>query len=257
MKSAIAFFSTLAALSFASAQTPTQKISFRPSGVETKDAVIFSRKDAVAKNYGGDLRFYAATWTWNNDNLGQGTFRSLIQFDMGLVPKGAEIVSAKLRLYHDTTGFTKGHSSLSASNAAWLLRVKQAWAESTVTWENQPATDTAGRAVLPQSSDSLKNYGVDVTAMVRGMLSDSIGNHGFLLRTIEEKPYNALVFASGDNDDVSYEPMLEVEFKEAPTALRAPGASSTIRVRIGKGGAAMKWGFGGGEYDARGGLVRP
>ena len=229
-----------------------ETVVFRP-GAEGKDAVIWNRKDAVGKNFSDATQFHAGTWTWNNDNLGQGTFRSLIEFDLAALPKGAVIGSAKLFLYHDTTGSTKGHTSLSTSNAAQLLRVKAAWAESTVTWENQPATDTAGLTALPKSPDALTNYLVDVTAMVKAMLTDSIGNHGFLMRSLDERPYNELSFASGDNADSAARPSLAIEYDLQTTTLgRASVASPSLRFRIAAGALRLDKPVGGVVVDARG-----
>jgi hypothetical protein len=211
-------------------------------GPEGKDATVFSRQDAVGKNFGDGEQFQASTWTWNGDNLGGGSFRSLIQFDLGALPAGAVIKSAKLFLYCDTLNYTKGHSSLSSSNAAQLLRVKQAWAESTVTWDNQPETDTdtTGAVKLAQSASAKQNYAVDVTAMIAAMFADSAKNHGFLLRTVAETPYNAIMFGSGDHKDSALHPKLEVEYEYASTradrglsASRANTADLRIRYSAG------------------------
>jgi hypothetical protein len=189
-----------------------ETLVMRP-GAEGKDATLFSRTDAVEKNFGDAVQIQASTWTWNGDGLGQGTFRGLIAFDLGAIPAGAVIKSAKLDLYCDTINYTKGHSSLSESNAAYLMRVKDAWAESTVTWKNQPEADTAGRIKLDSSKKVIQNYSVDVTAMVSVMAADSSKNHGFLFRSVSEATYNAMIFGSGDNKDSSLHPRLEVEYE--------------------------------------------
>jgi hypothetical protein len=227
---AIAAFSLLTAGISLRAET----LVLRP-GAEGKDAVIWNRQDALAKNYGGNTEFHAGTWTWNADNLGTGTFRSLIEFDLKDLPASATLKSAKLFLKADTLGFTKGHSSLSASNAATLFRVKEAWSESTVTWNNQPALDTAGKIVLPQSANPKQNYFVDVTAMVAAMTSDSIGNHGFLLRSAAETPYNDMVFASGDHADSTLRPSLTVEYELQATGIAARTAQAPLRYRMAEG----------------------
>jgi hypothetical protein len=224
---------TLSALAFC------ETLVMRP-GAEGKDATLFSRADAVEKNFGDAVQIQAGTWTWNGDGLGQGTYRGLIAFDLGAVPAGAVIKSAKLDLYCDTINYTKGHSSLSESNAAYLMRVKDAWAESTVTWKNQPEADTAGRIELDSSKNAIQNYSVDVTAMVAVMAADSSKNHGFLFRSVSEATYNAMVFGSGDNKDSSLHPRLEVEY-ELPTRagktladLRTKGETPKYRISAGE-----------------------
>ena len=197
---------------------PFEKISLRP-GAEGKDAVIFSRMDLKDKNYANSPRIHSETWTWDADGLGQGTYRSLVAFDLKNVPRSATVKSAKLHLYCDTVNYTKGQSSLSTSNASWLLRVKDAWAESTVTWNNQPATDTAGRLPLAQSKSVKENYIVDVTTMVADMLATPSGNHGFLLKSVTENPYNSMSFGSGDHTDTSVHPRLEIRYTLEVTGL--------------------------------------
>ncbi|MDB5105016.1 MAG: hypothetical protein JWP91_2705 [Fibrobacteres bacterium] len=184
-------------------------------GAEGKDASVFSRGDAVGKNYGKAVQFQAGTWTWDADNLGQGSYRGLIEFDLTGIPSTATVKSAKLHLYCDTVNYTKGHSSLTTSNAAFLMRVKEPWVESTVTWNNQPPADTAGRITLAKSKGVVQDYAVDVTDMIAAMVADASKNHGFLLRSITESPYNSLAFGSGDHADTSRHPMLEVEYEKA------------------------------------------
>lgn len=189
------------------ATAETLRLKGSPAG---KDAEIFSRDDSKAKNYGDSPRFQAGTWTWNADNLGEGTYRGLLAFDLSSIPAGAYVHEARLHLFCDTTGFSKGHSSLSNSNAATLVRITQAWAESTVTWDNKPAFDTAGRANLAQSKGAKDNYEVDVTALVARMAAKPDSNFGMMLFNRSESPYNALVFASGDHADTTLRPVLEV-----------------------------------------------
>lgn len=207
---------------FAACQTfaALDTLNLRPGG-EGKDAVVFSRGDAVAGNYGSSTLFQAMNWTWNADGLGEGTFRGLIEFDLSGLPKAATLVSAKLFLFADTLNGSKGHSSLSTSNASYLERVAEAWAESTVTWENQPETDTAGRITLEESTDPNQAYIVDVTDMVQAMLEDSLGNRGFLLRTIAETRYNAMAFASSDHADENLHPKLEIAYELAAVGMDA------------------------------------
>ena len=211
------------------------RISILAPGPEGKDAVIWNRKDALDKNYPNAAQFHAGTWTWNAEKLGQGTYRSLIEFDLGAIPASATLFSAKLYLKADTLVFTKGHSSLSTSNAAALYRVKEAWSESTVTWNNQPAVDTAGKISLPQSANTTQNYDVDVTALITAMRSDSIGNHGFLLRSNAEAPYNDMAFASGDHADSSLHPSLMVEYELQTTGIAARGEKAPLRYRMAEG----------------------
>lgn len=228
-------FVAFAALAFSTA-AHSATLTLRPDSTHGKDALLFNRKDAAALNFGKSAQFSAGTWTWDNDGLGQGSHRSLIEFDFKGIPAEAKIHSAKLLLACDTANYTKGHSSLTSSNAAWLMRVKEAWAETTVTWANQPAADTAGRITLAESIKAKQNYEVDVTAMVADMVADKSKNHGFLLRSIVEVTYNYLTFGSSDHTDSSLHPALVVEYENPTTrtgkGVVARGNAQELRFRL-------------------------
>lgn len=192
-------------------KTKLETLDQRP-GAAGKDAAVWSREDAKEKNFGDGPRFNTETWTWDNDNLGRGTTRSLIEFDLKSLPAKAKVEEARLHLFCDVSNFNKGHSSLSQSNAAWLSRVTEAWAESTVTWNNQPKVQAAGRVALAQSKSLVQNYEVDVTALVADLAKEPAANYGFQLASQIESPYHALNFASGDHPDSSLHPRLVVHY---------------------------------------------
>lgn len=217
----IAKAATLYAIAFSVfaglAQAKTVTVTLRP-GSEGKDAVLFSRKDQVGNNFGNEPGFFAKTWRWNGDSLGVadslgiGSYRSLIQFDLPALPPGAGLKSATLLLYADTANHTHGHYQDSTPNASYLRRVKKAWAESTVTWSNQPTTETVNEVVLIVSNKAKQDYSVNVRAMVRDMYRRPGTNFGFMLQSFYEKPHNAMTFASGDHPDTALRPALRIEY---------------------------------------------
>jgi hypothetical protein len=71
-------------------------IVLQPGPSEGKDAKIFNI--GSLQNYGSDLDFIAATWTFGGE---PGTLRSLIQFDLSSIPPGAGIVDARLSLFYN------------------------------------------------------------------------------------------------------------------------------------------------------------
>ena len=114
---------------------------------------------------------------------------------------------------------------MSASNAAYLKRVTEAWAETTLTWENQPKTDTAGQITLAQSDSITQIYELDVKGMIAGMVKEPSKNHGFMLQSVHESPHNMLPFASSDNADSALHPKLMVRYKvEVPTQVERIGS---------------------------------
>jgi len=199
-------------LFFTGAFAQTKTITLKPDSTQGKDAVVFSRTDAKAKNYGKAQHQSAATWTWDADGLGQGTFRSLIEFNLDSLPKNLRIVSAKLKLYHYNAvlagGSTQPHKS---PNASTLFRITQNWDENTVTWNAQPPVSNAGIAISGVSGTS--NLEIDVTSDVQDMYLHSSSNYGWLLKNNTESPYVGVLVASSDNKDSKVWPelILEVE----------------------------------------------
>ena len=159
----------------ASAQTT---ITLRPDASQGKDAVLGSL--ASNTNYGTHPEFIALEGTSGGT---PATMRSLIEFDLTSIPKGATINSAKLSLYSfDSPGNGK-HRLDGGSNESTLSRVTSAWNEDSVTWNNQPSVTTTSQVTLTGSDNLIQDYlDVDVTSMVADMTTDSIGNLGIMLQ---------------------------------------------------------------------------
>jgi hypothetical protein len=188
-----------------------ETLDLRPDS-SGKDAVVWSRQDATQKNYGDSPRFNTETWTWNNDNLGEGTTRSLIEFDLKALPAKAKVEEARLFLYADTANFNHGHSSLSQSNAAWLYRVTEPWSEHSVTWANQPKVRASGRVALAKSTSVAQDYVVDVTEQIAEIAQKPAENYGFQLASQIEQPYYGLYFSSSDHPDTAQRPRLVIRY---------------------------------------------
>src|SRR5688572_21369414 len=80
----------IATVTLAHGQT---SLVLQPDAAAGKDALIFNL-DALA-NYGNNPDFIASQWSFSGE---PGTMRSLIQFDLSSLPKGVDIVDARLSL---------------------------------------------------------------------------------------------------------------------------------------------------------------
>ncbi len=185
----------------------TKKNILQP-GAEGKDANIFSRIDSKATNRGNDAVLESYTWTWNADGLGQGSFRSLIQFDLTSIPTGVTITSAKLIL----SAANHAINGSFGQNASTLHRVTTQWTESIVTWNNQPSFSTSLITSLPTSTSPDQNYILDVTRDVTDMYSNPTSNFGWLLKSNVEEIYKAMRFHSSDATTPGLRPALEISY---------------------------------------------
>jgi subtilisin-like proprotein convertase family protein len=101
-----------------------------------------------------------------------GNMRALVRFTLPTLPQGCIVQAATLTLFaaSATTGRTLN-----------ALRISGTWAESTVTWSNQPATTGAAASTASGTGDRQWN----VTAQLQAMYDSSL-LHGFLIRDASE-----------------------------------------------------------------------
>lgn len=186
----------------------------------SKDARINKIEgQANNNNNGNDPRLMAYAWTINGDSLHN---RSLIDFDLSVLPPNANISSATLSLFGDRTnwGDTSGHDKLSGSNESRLHPVTGNWTEFGVTWVNQPTFDKSTFVTLPESTHPYEDYHLDVTSYIRNQYANPNNYHGFLLKLALEQHYRLMVFAAKECEDSTLHPKLEIVYtysEENPT----------------------------------------
>jgi large repetitive protein len=117
-------------------------------------------QDSAAQNYGTDSVLKV-------DTKSNANARAVVRFNLPAVPAGCQITSAKLRLYA---------SSYKTGRTLQALRLGAAWTESTIRWNNQPAT--TGTAVTTASGSGYREW--TVTQHVLDMYTSA--NNGWLIR---------------------------------------------------------------------------
>ena len=209
-------------------------LTLQPGNAEGQDATTFDTQGCSSGaqyanndnvNFGSIADYHAMAWTYNALGCATGQVRSYIKFTgLDVIPANAEIISAKLYLYGvpSSNSTPEGNSTYPGSpyesfgsNECWLKRVTANWSESTITWNNQPATTSDNEVSVPAST-SKWNFDVlnlDVTNMVKAMINTSGANHGFCLMLKTEQYYRNLGFASSDHADASKHPKLIVVYK--------------------------------------------
>ena len=187
---------------------------------QTSFLTLSASKDATIREYNGigDGNNYGTVpflnmHAWTNGGI-TANQRSLIDFDLSMIPANARIQSAFLFLYVDMTvnTFPGGHQQLSGSNESIIKRVIANWNELLVTWNNQPSTTTLNQTTIPQSTASNQDYIIDVTNLVQDMINDTINSFGFFIKLINENYYRRMIFASKDNPDEELHPRLNVMY---------------------------------------------
>lgn len=186
---------------------------FQPDSLG-KDAIISELGPNTPRGNYDEL--IASAWTNNGIPF---NIRSLIEFDLSSIPNDAMVINATLSLYgYYSTVAPGGHSTDSGPNDCYIRQISQPWDEQTVTWNTQPLTSTINQVVLPASTSLHQDYlNIDVSDLVKAMVSNPSANHGFMLSLLQESHYRRMVFGSGDNPDSTLRPKLVISFLDNTT----------------------------------------
>lgn len=189
-------------------------LTLKPNSDGGKDAHILSGLPNT--NVDPHQEFIFCGWTCQGSPCND---RALIQFDMSAIPANATLVSATLGLHANPSPITIPTANYGSNNAFLIRRVTSPWSESTVTWNTQPITTTQNEVLVPQSNSSGQSYlNLDVTALVNDMRNDPQNSFGFIMRLVNEIPYNGRDFASSDHPDSTKWPSITYCFT-VPTGI--------------------------------------
>lgn len=163
-------------------------------------------------NAGDAAELPAFSWTV----LGSQVYgRFLINFPLDTIVSGSQILSAKLYLF----GYPENYPSFaipqgnSGDNVLLVQRIIEPWDESTVTWNNQPATTSVDQIELPAST-SVWNYNIleaDITTLINQCYTGN--NFGLLFKLKTEQNYRSIGFLSSEYSVSSMRPMLLVTYR--------------------------------------------
>lgn len=180
-------------------------------------------------NYGDNDAIGAHAWT----NTGiPDTGRTLLYFDLGVLPAGTNLTGAYLSLWSNpTTAYAGGQSSsLSGPNNGLIQRITSPWDELSVTWMTRPTVTTLNQVVTPPTAGLYGDLlNIDVTPLVTDMLANPSTSFGFQLRLQDEAFYRSLVFTSSDAVDPTRAPRLELCFDNT-TGLDSPLSRGAVRI---------------------------
>ena len=172
-------------------------LTFKPNSDGGKDIHVLSGLPNT--NVDPHQEFVFCGWTCQGSPCND---RALIQFNMSVIPANATLISATLGLHANPSPIVIPTANYGSNNAFLIRRVTSPWSESTVTWNTQPTTTTQNEVLVPQSTSSGQSYlNLDVTALVNDMRNDPQNSFGFMMRLVNEIPYNGRDFASSDHPD--------------------------------------------------------
>lgn len=157
------------------------------------------------QNYNNDPEMTA--WAWTHGSSYPTTRRSILDFDFSALPEGAHITKAELKLVgngHRTAG--------SGVNSSWLELISEAWDETQVTWNNQPATIETNRVPLEAATSANQEYTLDILPLVLKCFNSPSTSHGVMLKLQGENRYAEMSFGSPTHPDPNKRPVLTIEY---------------------------------------------
>jgi hypothetical protein len=142
-------------------------------------------QNSGGSNFGSDSKLMVDSKATNLN------MRSYIAFSLPTIPSGCSVVDASLRVYQIAANGTR---------TIQLFRANGVWAESSITWNNQPGT--TGTATTSSTGTGWRSW--DATAHVDAMLAGA--NNGFVLRDSAENSGTEYKQEYASDEDSSFGP---------------------------------------------------
>lgn len=150
-------------------------------------------------------------WSWEGNN---GQVRMMINFDLNVIPKDAQILDAKLSLYACAGNSFNGHFYNNGSNEFYIQRILEPWKSNIATWNNQPKTTIQNQILIPASKNNMENYeNIDITNLIKDIFYSQDKCYGLEFSIVDTTPYRIMEFASQYNKAENLRPKLLVTYK--------------------------------------------
>lgn len=175
-----------------------------------KDATLSLQQGSISNGYPDHQDLAPLAWT----NGGEVIYRVILDFDWSVIPENIQVDSAKLLLFHNPQSLNNNaqHSSLSGPNTLIVSRVREAWNEANVNWNNQPAISPVNEVLVPQTTETDSDLEADITDLIADLIADSSNQHGLLIKLEEEVPYRCVIYSSSDHPNQDLHPRIQLYY---------------------------------------------
>ncbi len=189
--------------------SPIITVTFQP--VNNSDEINFAGNSGRDLSDKGNIDFDAGAWTGGGETY---FLRGAFKFDLSSIPSNANIVSAKLSLFSNTTPVNGNliDANFGSNNSMYLRRISTNWNVAGATWQNQPSTETEEEILIPHTDLAFLDLtDIDVTKLVTRM--HTINNYGFMISLQNEVIYTIRQFASSKHPDANKHPKLVIVYE--------------------------------------------
>jgi len=203
------------------------QLILRPDSTTGQDSYVSKVLDDSADGFANlnwTHELIMSRWQFEQFYFDSATQRGYLRFDsLAKIPAKANIISATLYLYGEdpdsSSSFPIGNSYYNGSsynppNPVVIEAVTGGtWQQKTITWNNAPAASSAIQDTIPASTTQYNyNVAVDVTNLVKPMVSSPSTNYGFMLRLITENVAREMQFSTSEAYDSTKRPMIIVNY---------------------------------------------
>jgi len=184
--------------------TVEEKITPTPTAtVTTVTQTLYAEADAQVKDSEVDTNFGTATTMLAGNEYGAAHYRSYLRFDTSVIPTGATVISATVRLYQSNSF---GDSPTYQMD---LFRADSAWSETTITWKNQPTHTATNQPIVVDTSGGWRTW--NATALANHWITNE--NFGLVIRGVDETAEYAREFSTREG---THQAELRISYKVVP-----------------------------------------
>ena len=197
------------------AQQAPYSLILQPGPREGKDAMI---TDLNPTNNYGDHPYFEASFITEPILTVMRTKQSLIDFDLGDLPKSARIESVLLTLTFENiiwdTIWAQLDDYMIQDQGLVLQQIVEPWEEYKVNWENQPKSIEANQVFIPlwdEYSSNIRSY--NVTSLFVPMQEIAAPNYGMMFKLYQDNSFpGGWSYASSDHPVEQMRPKLTVKY---------------------------------------------
>lgn len=144
----------------------------------------------------------AAGWTQHPSSGEQQLMRSLLHFDLRVLPTNAVVQKATLYLHAHRKNYIGniGNPMYGSRNEVVFELASGRWDPANVTWAGQPAGIEEGGRKLKRAAGTKGDDSVDITGFVRGWAAKPNENYGMIMRLEQERTYGITKTAHSSAD---------------------------------------------------------
>jgi len=198
--------------------------------------------------WGTNPNLVVCAWTY------EGVFgigRTLIRFDLSMIPAHAQILDARLTLFYDPDA---ANGEQYGENASFVEKIVENWDEMSATWNTKPLSTGEGAVFIARTQSPTQDLtDIDVTGFVSGWVLSPETNFGFLHKMATEELYCSLVYSSSDHPNADKRPKLVVSYNDCDPPLAGFSYSAkTLHVSFTDSSSAANswfWEFGDGYFS--------